>query len=285
MDTTSTHDDGPTPEVIEFTTPKARARETVTTKVTLCGEDLHARRPKDAVLFFAQSAMSEIASDSDRAMAMLQILDASCDSVSRHRILERACDRQDPVTAQAVYQMIEALTERWSPETKTPADHPVVVNPSPDAAPQADPVRIVNEDLDLDLVCHPPKDLILHITSSGLARGAGQGQQAWCVMLFLDAALSQSDAVSLSQRMRRPNDPLDLEALMSIIETLMKRWYPDSAAEGTRAQRRAKASRDRKKKSGTQQVPAGGKGPQQIEEAEVGLPRDQEVMFSIDDDA
>src|SRR5690625_6755532 len=77
---TSTHNT-PTPEVIEFTTPKTQTRETITTKVTLCGEDFYARRPKDAVLFFAQSALGEVASDADRAMAMLQILDASCDSI------------------------------------------------------------------------------------------------------------------------------------------------------------------------------------------------------------
>lgn len=280
---TSTHD-APTPEVIEFTTPKARARETVSTKVTLCGEDLYARRPKDAVLFFAQSALSEVASDSDRAMSMLQILDAACDSVSRHRILERACDREDPVTAGAVYQMIEALTERWSPETKTPADHPVVINPSPDSAPRADAVRIVNDDLGLDLVCHPPKDIILHITSSGLATGANQGQQAWCVMLFLDAALSKADAINLSQRMRRPSDPLDLEALMSIIETLMQRWYPEAGDTGNRAQRRAKSSQDRKKTTKPKkEAPAAPDNPAQVESGRVD--DGQPMMFSADDDA
>lgn len=274
---TSTHDD-PTPEVIEFTTPKARTRETIATKVTLCGEDLYARRPKDAVLFFAQSALSEVASDSDRAMSMLQILDAACDTVARHRILERACDRKDPVTAQAVYQMIEALTERWSPETKTPADHPVVINPSEDSAPRVDAVRIVNDDLGLDLVCHPPKDIILHITSSGLATGANQGQQAWCVLLFLDAALSKADAIHLSQRMRRPNDPLDLEALMSIIETLMQRWYPEAGGgSGNRSQRRAKASQGRKKTTKTKKVE-----PAQVEPAP---DERQPTMFSDHDDA
>ena len=267
---TSTHNT-PTPEVIEFATPKTQTRETITTKVTLCGEDFYARRPKDAVLFFAQSALGEVASDADRAMAMLQILDASCDSIARHRILERACDRDDPVTAGVVYRMIEALTERWSPETKAPAEHPVVVDAVPDTAPQADPVRVVNDDLALDLLCHPPKDIILHITSSGLATGANQGQQAWCVMLFLDAALDKSDAVHLSQRMRQPNDPLDLEALMSVIETLMQRWYPDVGREGNRAQRRANASQGRKKTPRTTkknpspqgELTSGGQGQEQ----------------------
>lgn len=241
----------PAPEVIEFTTPVSARPAAVRTPVVLCGEEFTARRPKDAVLFFTQSAMADVANDSDRALAMLQLLDACLQPVDRHRILQRACDPDDPVTAGAVYGMIHQLLERWDPATKIPDSAPVLVAPVPDSAPANDPVRIVNDDLGLDLLCRPPKDLILHITASALATNANAGQQAWCVMLFLDAALSNADALQLEARIRNPRDELDLEALLNLIHTLMGRWHPESMPpeQPNRKQRRARAAQGRKKSS------------------------------------
>lgn len=245
-------DDAPDYDVLEFTTSPTRNRDTDHTPVTLCGEEVTARRPKDFVLFTAQSALSEVATDSDKAMSMLQVLNASFGDVDRHRILERCCDSNDPLTAGATYQMIDELTDRWSHETKIPVHRPVIISPHPDTAPAADPVRIRINDLGLDALCSPPKDIVLHIVASGIATGVSQGHQIWCVMLFLDAALTSADASILKHRLRNSRDSIDLADLMEIIHGLMRHWYPDTdldlSAKGNRKQRRAGASQKRKKK-------------------------------------
>lgn len=275
--------DDPTPEnpaadaldTIEFTTPAARQREDVTTPVNLCGEDMVVRRPKDATLFFAQSAVADSANDADRMLAILQLIDASLEASDRYRLLERACDGDDDLTAGAVYDMFEELFKRWGEDSKVPAAAPVRVEAVPDSIPAGAPARIVNHDLGLDLVCHPPKDIILHITASSIAAGTNRGQQAWCLMLFLDAALTKADSMVLDQRMRNTRDPLDLEALLAIVEALVGRWYPDEAvpAGGNRKQRRAAAAGGRKK-------PKNGGGTKKAAATRVKEPE----LFSEDED-
>lgn len=234
-------------ETIEFTTPakKTKAKK-VETKLDLVGETYTVSKPKDAVLFFAQSAVADTANDADRWMAALQFLDAAFTPMDRKRFFERACDAEDPLTAGAVFDAIGSLLDRWAPTNKTPANAPVKVEPHPDTIPAGlQPVRIVNDDLNLDLTCHPPKDLVLGITSAAIATGANTGQQAWCIALFLDAALSPHDTLTLDHRMRSHNDDLDLDDVAGIVQALIERWYPDGPQPNRKA-RRATNARTRK---------------------------------------
>lgn len=233
-------------DVLEFTAPARTTRKAVTTDVDLVGHTYTFRRPKDGILFFTQAAVADSANDADRWMASLSFLQASLQPQDRKHLLDRACDPDDALTAGAWWEVIGELLRRWAPDSKVPASEPVTIDAHPDTVTGADPVRILDEDLRLDLVAHPPKDVVLGLTGSAIAAGANTGQQAWCINLFLDAALSSADALDLDRRLSLPPDadPLDLGDLFGIVEALIGRWYGDT---GNRAARRAKASTARKK--------------------------------------
>lgn len=234
-------------EVINFTSPdKPKTKAKAKLKVDLVGVTYEIHRPKDATLFLAQSAVADSANEADRWMTALNLIETCMTPQDRKHFLDRACDRQDPLTAGAVWEMIGELLARWEATNKIPASKPIVIGAHPDAVGLTKPVRIVEDELGLDLVCHPPKDLILGITSSAIAASANPGQQSWCINLFLDAALNRPDALRLAMRLKAPSyvDELDLGTIASVVQTLIEKWYPSNM--GTRAQRRAVASRNRK---------------------------------------
>lgn len=235
-------------EVVDFATSstgKSSPKPTVT-KVNLVGETIKVTRPKDAVLFFAQRAVSDNANEADRYSAALNLLNGMFTPQNRHRFLERACDRNDPLNATAMWEMIGQLLERWSPDSKIPASSPVNIEAQPHSELPA-PLRIVNEDLDLDVVCHPPKDLIMGITASAISVGSTLSDQAWCIGLFLDAALSRGDLMHINERLRNQNDDLDLEDVANLVQQLVERWY--DAPLGNRKQRRARNAKQRRSSS------------------------------------
>lgn len=232
-------------ETVEFTTSKKTTKPTKPTKITvqLGDENLSAPRPKDGVLFFAQSAVSDHANDADRWSSAWNLLSAVLNAQDRHRFLQRACDRDDPLNAAMMWDMIGQLLDRWNLDSKIPASVPVVVEEQPH--PEfPDPVKIVNEDLDLDLVAYPPKNIILGLTASALSTGATLSDQAWVIGLFLDAALTRGDVLTINYRLRDSDDDLDLEHLTELVQTLIRRWYDKPI--GNRKSRRAQNARSRK---------------------------------------
>lgn len=235
-------------EVIEFSTPAAKMAATrAEIPLALVGETYQVTRPKDAVLFTAQGAVADTASDADRWLATLQLVEAMFSPQDRHRFYQRCIDRDDPLTQGAVMEAIGALLTRWAPKSKVPASEPVTIEAHPDAVSELGlkPVRIVNGDLNLDLTCHPPKDLMLGIVSAALAAGTDLSQQAWSINLFLDAVLEPGQDRLLAHRLRSPQDPLDLEHLAEITKSLIERWY-SGAPKPNRAARRASAAAKRK---------------------------------------
>lgn len=235
-------------ETIEFTTPD-RKRKVVETPVDLCGVEYKVRRPKDAALFFISSAYAESSTDSDRTMALIQFIEATHTKQDYAAFLERACDREDPLRLASAYKMMEELlSNRWDPKTKVPASTPVIIKPEADLlGDDLKPIRIRNDDLDLDLVCHPPKDLALAVVASSMATGASDQQKSFGMRFFLDASLDKPVAISLMRRWLDPLDDLDIPELEEISQALMERWYPEGAAQKNRKSRRVQAAKSRKK--------------------------------------
>lgn len=222
-------------ETLSFSTP-ARTRTEQPVRVDLCGETITVRKPKQAVLYFAQAIIGDTVSDADRAMSLLQFLDAGLSPLDRKRFFDRCLDREDPVNLQAALDMLNGLINTWNnwPAKGKPAT--VVVKPN-GAGPTGEDFELVHEDLDLRFTAHPVKDVVLMIVQASMAAGANVGQQAWAVGLFLDAALEPADAFVIARRMRNPDDDLDLEHIAEMVESLLKRW----GTGGNRAERRQAA--------------------------------------------
>jgi hypothetical protein len=220
-------------ETLSFSTP-ARTRAEQPVEVDLCGETITVRRPKQAVLYFAQAIIGDTVSDADRAMSLLQFLDAGLSPLDRKRFFDRCLDREDPLNLQAALDMLNGLIDRWNnwPAKCKPAR--VVVTPNGGAVVGED-IELVHEDLGIRFTAHPVKDIVMMIVQASMAAGANSGQQAWAVAIFLDAALEPGDAFVVARRMRNPDDDLDLEHIAEMVESLLKRW----GSGGNRAERRA----------------------------------------------
>lgn len=236
-------------DTLTFDTP-ARRRTPQLVPVTLCGEDFAVERPKDAVLYFAQTITGDSVGEGDRAMGLVQFINSALDPADQHRFMTRALDNTDPLDVREALDMVGGLLDRWGNWPTDDRDepdpnhqpNPVVVEPQ--AAPHVgNPIHIVQTELDLDMEAHPPKRLMMMFAASGLAAGATLGQQAWAISLFLDAALSAADAATIAWRMRNRNDDLDLEHIAEIVEQLLQRWQQTIPEAGNRAERRAAAKR------------------------------------------
>lgn len=224
------------PETLTFTTP-TRERLSQPVPVTLCGEDIGViRRPKDAVLYFAQTVVAGDVVGPDRAGAILQFLNSALDHGQRHRYFQRVIDRDDPLDLRATLDMLGGLAQRWGNWPTTGEVEPVVATPAENPPQPPAPIRIVN-DLGLDFLAHPPKDVVLLFTAASLATGSNAGQQAWAVGLFLDSALPPQDALVVSGRMRDTDDDLELRDIAEIVTELVGRWDLGT----NRATRRARA--------------------------------------------
>lgn len=221
-------------ETLSFTTP-ARTRAEQPVEVDLCGDTFTVRKPKQAVLYFAQAIIGDTVSDADRAMSLLQFLDAGLSPIDRKRFFDRCLDRDDPVNLQASLDMLNGLVDRWNnwPAKGKPAK--VVIKPN-STTPVGEAVELVHEDLDLRFTAHPVKDIVMMIVQASMAAGANVGQQAWAVGLFLDAALDPADAFIVARRMRNPDDDLDLEHIAEMVQSLLAKW---NGKPGNRAERRA----------------------------------------------
>lgn len=238
---------------LTFDTPTTRRRDPQPIPVDLCGEQFTVHRPKDTVLYFAGGISADTASDSDRAMGMLQFLDGTLDPEQRHRFFERCRDRDDPVDMDVTLRLVTGLLQQW---TDWPADgdpDPVVIEPADESTPRAEPVTIDHPSFDLEFQAHQPKDIILVFTTAALAATAGIGQQAWAMGMFLDACLDPADSVIVSHRMRDANDDLDLEHVSEIVQRLLGHWNPEPA---NRQQRRAAAKTN--SRSGTNKTSGTG---------------------------
>jgi hypothetical protein len=235
-------------DTLSFTTP-AKNRPDQAVPVQLCGEEFSVRKPKDAVLYFTQTAIGETVSEGDRAMAILQFVDSALSPVDRKRFFDRCMDGPrgadrpgDPVNQATTLEMIGGLLDRWSnwPEHGTHTPEPVLVEPRVTAV-HGGPVHVQHPDLDLDFVAYPPKDVILLFVSASLATGASTGQQAWAIGLFLDSALDKPDSLLVSTRLRHTDDDLDLGHLAEIVNALITQWRPVNRAARRAAQRVAVA--------------------------------------------
>jgi hypothetical protein len=229
----------PPPDRLTFTTPR-KERLAQPVSVTFCGEEFTVQRPKDSVLFAAQVVAAGDVVGPDRAAAILQFLNSTLEAQDRYRYFARVIDRADPVNLSATIELVAELARRWG---DWPADGdvaPVVIEPSPTPS-TGQPVEIVHEELDLEFVCHPPKDVILLFTAASLATGAAPGQQAWAIALFLDASLSGEDALMVATRLKDTRDDLDLGDIAEIVMKLMERWGQGLLTN--RAARRAAARR------------------------------------------
>lgn len=225
-------------DTLTYTTP-ARTRDPQPIPVTWCGEDLTITRPKDSVLYFATTVTASDIDESDRALAMIQFLDGTLTPDQRKRFFRRVLDREDPINARATIALVQGLTERWA---KWPANgdvEPLIIEQQPSMV-LGEPVEIVHEGLDLAVVAHPPKDLVLFYVGASVATTATEGQQAWAVGMFLDASLDPADSYVISRRLRDRDDDLDLRHISEIVADLIHRWTP----KANRAQRRA-AARER----------------------------------------
>lgn len=239
-------------ETIEFSTPD-RDRKVVKTPVNLCGVEYTVTKPKDAAMFFIGSSYSESSTDADRTMALIQFVEATHTKSDYSRFLERCCDRDDPLRLKSAYKLMEELlSHRWSADSKIPSSTPVVVEPDADVlGVDLKPIRIRNEDLGLDLVCHPPKDIALAVVASSMATGASDQQKSFALRFFLDASLDKHVAIRLMRRWLDPLDGLDIPELEEISQALMERWYPEGVVKGNRKSRRAQAAKSRKKTAGS----------------------------------
>lgn len=226
-------------ETLTFTTP-AKQHPDQPVPVDWCGESLTVRRPKDSVLYFATPIGDTGTAGPDRAAAMFQFLDDTLDAHDSKRFYDRILDRADPVNEATTLAVINGLLQRWNDWPASGEVEPLVIEPIETSIP-GEPARVVHQALDLDVTAHPPKDIVLHLVQSVIAKTTTPGQQAFAIGMFLDASLEPTDAWQLAQRRRDRTDGLDLEHLSEIVADLLKHWAP---ARGNREQRRAAARAD-----------------------------------------
>ncbi len=216
-----------------FTTPsRPRADQPIT--VTWCGENLVIRRPKDSVLYFATALGSEI--EQDQAAALVDFLDGTLTPDQRKRFFDRVRDRDDPINLATTSALVDGLLVRWNNWPEDDQVEPLVIDPVPAPVIGSD-IRVPIEELELDLVAHPPKDIVLFLMASTLAVTSTVAQQAWMLGLFLDAALDPADAMVIARRLRSRDDDLDLHHVGVIVSDLVEKWLP----RANRAERRAAA--------------------------------------------
>ena len=213
---------------LTFTTP-ARDRDPRTITVELCGEEIQVDRPKDATLYFTQTAIGDTASAGDQAMAVLQFIDGTLEAAQRQRFYQRICDRTDQVDLAACIDLLSGLFARWGDWDNAPTQ-PLVVT-SDHRPTEGREVPVDQTELDLHVTAHPPKDIIRFLAASSLASTANLGQQSWALGLFLDAALDSVDAHLIARRMRDQTDGLDLEHVAEIVQGLVERWNAGNRAE------------------------------------------------------
>lgn len=231
-------------ERIEFVTPGDRKRELIRTELDLVGVTYTVTKPKDASLFFLSSVLADTSNQADAWLQALKFIDDTFDPIGRKSFYERACDREDPLTAGAVFEGLGALIDQWGLKTKAAQQKPIKVEAHPNMVPEDLPdVRIASEELEFDLIFYPPKDIMLGITSSAIGVGATQESQAWVTTLFLDASLPKRDRLVLTHRLRNRYDELDLLDLVEIVKTLTDRWYPEPIMGNRKARRAAAAAK------------------------------------------
>lgn len=240
-------------EVIEFTTKRTKAsrdreNQSRTIKVDLVGVEYELLRPKDFRLFAFTGATSDLAAEPDTWYQTIRLIDEIFDPVDRKSFFSRACDREDPLNAGAVFDMLEQLSDRWSATTQTAAERPVMVTEQPHMNTGLEPVRIETDDFGehgLNQVFHPPKDLLLGMVASVLSTQADEAAVAWAVGLFLDGALTKPERRYLERRLHTRYGDLDLEDLLDLVNTLLERWHPEAKASNRQA-RRTQAAKKRK---------------------------------------
>jgi hypothetical protein len=233
---------------IEFSSPVRKARQARPITVDLYGKhEIVLQRPKDAVLFFASVAGADNASSGDRAAAIIQFVNGATEPVQQQKFWQLAI--RGELNLQATVDLITAATTRWQHwDAKNTA--PIRITWTPSAA-EYEPVEVVNEDLDLHLVCTPPTDLILTCVAASMASSASEADQAWGIGMFLDAALSPADGMVVSQRLRSLNGDLELEDVGEIVTRLIDVWKPTSNRDGRRAaQKKPAASTARRQSAG-----------------------------------
>lgn len=231
-----------TVETLKFSTQKKK-RAAQPVEVILCGEPMTLQRPKDAVLYFAQTVVGDAVSDADRAAAILQFINSTLDPGELKHYFDRVLDRDDPVDLRATLELVGGVIERWNNYPSRGKPDPVIVESSDDdTRTETAPITVQNRDLDLEFEAHRPKDIVLLFVAGSLSTSANLGQQAWAVGLFLDAALTRQDALVVAHRMRSQHDDLDLEHIAEIVTSLAQRWAPGPT---NRAMRRATARTSR----------------------------------------
>lgn len=230
--------------VVPFTTKSKAPRQPQPVQVTFCGEQFVVERPKDATLFFASRVVAEDVPEGDRAQALLQFVQNTLDPITYKRFLERALDPADPVDLQATLRLVAELVDRWNNWPARGPAMPVVIKADP-APPLGDPIDVVDEDLGLDFVAHPPKDLLMAFVAAALATGANPGQQAWSIGIFMDAVLDPETRSTIRRRLVARHDDLDIGNLADLVRYLIGQWNPDVVpvvVELPRAQRRARTA-------------------------------------------
>jgi len=221
---------------LEFNTPK-RSREERPIQVDLCGHELTLHRPKDAVLYFASQITADTASDGDRAMAILSLVEGVLDAQTRKSFWDWAI--KGTINLTAVMEMTGAALTRWQHwDAKNLEPIRITFTPS---AWTPEPIQVTNEDLGIDWLCTPPSDLIVACVAASLGTGASDGQQAWGIGIFLDATLSALDGMVVAQRMRKRDDDLEIQDIAEIVTGLLQEWRPPNTTN--RTQRRAAAKR------------------------------------------
>lgn len=222
---------------LTFDTP-IESREPRPVPVDLCGETLTVQRPKDAVIFFAQRVAGGSVTEPDQALAVLEFVEGTFEAKDRQRFFERICTFDDPVDLTACMTMLTGLLDRWGnyPEQEDPD---TVVVESSYTPPVGREQHLDLPDIGIDMVAHPPKDIVLLFTSASMATGVNVGQQAWLVSLFLDAALKPADAWTVARRLRNRGDDLDLSHVAKIVQELIDGWRPGLNREQRRAAGRA----------------------------------------------
>jgi hypothetical protein len=105
--------------------------------------------------------------------------------------------------------------------------------------PAADPSAVREQvDLKLDdriLVAYRPKDAILGLLTTAGSRDAGLGDMVLATMTFLRACLDEAGFRHVSARLNDPGDTLQLDHVVSIMETLVKHWLPGTATTLSKA--------------------------------------------------
>lgn len=226
-------------ETLTFTTPTTRTREKQPIQVDFVGDELTINRPKDWVIWSARTCLADNITDAERAMSVLQFLLGALGQQGYARFLQRGLDREDPLNLAATLTFISRLVETWSDYKHGAA---LTIEPVPGGI-VGDPVRVVNDDLGIDAVFSPPKDIIIMAVAATLS-SSEDGAQQWAVELFLDASLERADAVMLKRRLRISDDdtdPLDVDDIAPIMSSLLERWEPAQQQAVNRAQRRAQA--------------------------------------------